>query len=106
MLQTKRTYGARRQGNISTDIYNIYLGALGEHGQQQGLGPAGGEAAVVHGHHLQGGHQGYDVTVREPCSGRESHPANPHHPLRGPPHHDPGHPLRLQVSCDWLRLVT
>ena len=40
------------------NIYNIYPGALGEHGQQRGLGPAGGEAAVVHGHHLQGGHQG------------------------------------------------
>ena len=83
----------------------MYPGAVGEHGQQQGLGPAGGEAALVHGHHLQGGNQGtrgQGWIVREPCSGRESHPAHPHHPLRGPPHHDPGHPLRLQVSCDWL----
>ena len=40
------------------NIYNMCPGAVGEHGQQQGLGPAGGEAALVHGHHLQGGHQG------------------------------------------------
>ena len=27
-------------------------------------------------------------------------PAYPRHPLRGPPHHDHGHPLRLQLaSC-------
>ena len=37
------------------------------------------------------------------CVGCEGYPAYPRHPLRGPPHHDPGHPLRLQlrVQAAW-----
>ena len=31
------------------------------------------------------------------CAGCKGHSANPRHPLRGPAHHDHGHPLRLQL---------
>ena len=31
------------------------------------------------------------------CAGCKGHSAYPRHPLRGPPDHDHGHPIRLQL---------
>ena len=37
------------------------------------------------------------------CVGCEGHLTHPRHPLRGSPHHDPGHPLRLQLRVQAAR---